>query len=165
MKYIPGTIEPLTVLSRNQITNEHVAKELRRMLDFNESLVVNLNSARLTLYKYDWSYCVGQDHADSFEDAVALVMKLVRPEVGSPATYRIGSDSYPMTVTEISPAGHQIALRRDEESRASKHLTIPAAGTEQLATFRMSEGVYRPKGSKCGLYTFGRRESYRDPHF
>lgn len=36
---------------------------------------------------------------------------LVAPEIGTPATYYIGSDSYPAVVTAVSPSGKTIWIR------------------------------------------------------
>lgn len=95
------------------------------------------------------------------------------PKVGDPATYSIGSDSYPRTVAEVSASGKTIFVTNDE-ARAKdgsdyygkqdyKFYPNPRGGRTKF-TLRKG-GSYRESGSNCGYLHIGLRRKYSDPSF
>lgn len=95
------------------------------------------------------------------------------PKVGDPATYGIGSDSYPYTIVSVSASGKTITARRDQSIAAEGHdyygsqkynyFANPNAQPEKF-TLRKC-GSFRPSGSSCGYLSVGHRRHYSDPHF
>lgn len=85
----------------------------------------------------------------------------MKPFAGMPATYCIGSDQYPATITRVSPSGATIWYRHDGQRGG---LFLPAEREEHKATLR-KDGTYRPAGRPCGYLSLGERSSYQDPSF
>lgn len=92
--------------------------------------------------------------------------------VGMGATYSIGSDRYPCTVTAISKTGHKITTRDDKATRSdgngiseSQTYTYERDPKGEVRTFyRLSDGTYRNKTVSCRL-RLGSRDMYLDPNF
>ena len=88
---------------------------------------------------------------------------------GTPATYAIGGDRYPMTVVEVSKSGHIVRARRCRTRAAHKSgqgfIFVEMQHAEVETYTRRGDGAYRPKGRKCGRLYIGTRTSYSDPHF
>ena len=81
---------------------------------------------------------------------------------GTGATYRIGSDYYPMTVVWVSPTGHVVHARPCE----TRHGRFFLETTEKPEVFtRRGDGAYRPKGCKYGRLNIGERRLDLDPGF
>lgn len=91
--------------------------------------------------------------------------------VGSPATYQVGSDSYPCTVLKASPKGNKIVVRREKpaprsvESTGSHSVSTQfVAGSEEIIAHRTEDGRYRAKDSGQ-MITIGRRVYALDRSF
>jgi hypothetical protein len=82
-----------------------------------------------------------------------------------PATYGIGSDSYPCTVIAVERNGRTIRLSHDREYRGIFVPNLePKPGDVIVATLRR-DGSYRQMGNDYGFIRLGKRSSYRDPSF
>lgn len=81
------------------------------------------------------------------------------PVAGMPATYCIGADCYPVTITRVSPSGSIVWYRDDGEHHG---LFLPGMGGERRAN-RCADGRYRC--GRSGYLFLGSRKSYRDPSF
>lgn len=85
------------------------------------------------------------------------------PTVGLPCTYGIGSDSYGMVITFVSPTGHivkAVHLNKDDD------LTSFPPGAEGLEFTRRRNGRYMLKGNATyGYLSLGQANTYRDPSF
>ena len=96
------------------------------------------------------------------------------PVVGDPATYSVGSDSYPATVVAVSKSGHRVTLQDDDWKVVSGSMVDGSAkytyspypqGPTRVAT-RRADGSYRLVGwSSGGWVGFGRRVKHYDPSF
>lgn len=74
----------------------------------------------------------------------------MRPTVGMPCTYGIGSDCYAGEIIEVSASG--------------KILVANCEGLTIKATLRR-DGAYRPVGANYSRVYLGNAKSYRDPSF
>jgi hypothetical protein len=74
-----------------------------------------------------------------------------QPEVGTPATYHIGSDRYAAEVIQVRREGREI--------------TVQTVAGNRTFTYRTKTGYYKLKGSDYGFLTLGVAEDYRDPNF
>src|SRR5207247_2498802 len=95
-----------------------------------------------------------------------------RPEVGSGATYAIGSDRYAATVIKVSPSGHQVTVQDDEDRLTSGSPFSEAQTYEYLRnasgrvmTFTWSRKYGRYVNGGSYRLTLGVRRAYRDPSF
>lgn len=94
------------------------------------------------------------------------------PSVGVGATIRVGSDSYPATVIQVTQNGKRIVLQEDDATRIDNnglselqeytYQTNPN-GTIHIATLR-KDGSYRLQGEKTPV-SIGIRRKYYDPSF
>lgn len=94
------------------------------------------------------------------------------PSIGMGATIRIGSDSYPVTIIQVTQNGKKIVLQEDEATRTDNnglselqeytYQTNPN-GTTHIATLR-KDGRYRLQGEQIPVY-IGIRRKYYDPSF
>jgi hypothetical protein len=81
-----------------------------------------------------------------------FVLPVQRPEPGTPATYRIGSDRYAMKVVRVARNGQEVWAAWE-------------GGEERPFTYRRKTGQYVAKGAECGHLHIGHAEDYRDPSF
>lgn len=95
------------------------------------------------------------------------------PEVGMGVTYHIGSDSYPGTITKVSPSKKVFWYKRDNfyrtkntdlqtENQTFVYTTNPKAKEERA--FLNKRGVWKAT-KNVGYLTLGQREAYLDPSF
>lgn len=92
---------------------------------------------------------------------------------GDGASYHIGGDAYPYTISRVSPSGKTVWARRDgfransnntfADSRKKGVFILNPEASEEKFTLRQ-DGSYRPAGSSCGRLSPGRRY-WQDPHF
>mgnify|MGYP003108876813 CR=1 FL=1 len=99
--------------------------------------------------------------------------------VGQPATYRIGSDCYPLVVVKVSKSGAKIWLNKVEATRTdsngmseSQDYSYDIEGASKVATDNSMIGTRRKRGDYaaqgCGAYahiSVGYAKKYSDPHF
>lgn|SRR5574337_164337 len=94
------------------------------------------------------------------------------PSVGMGATIRVGSDSYPTTIIQITRNGKRIVIQEDNAIRTDNnglselqeytYQTNPN-GAIYIATLR-KDGRYRLQGEQTPVY-IGVRRKYYDPSF
>jgi hypothetical protein len=95
------------------------------------------------------------DHLADASRRQRLLDNPPKPEVGMPATYCVGSDSYAMVIVDVTRTGHQVAARYADSSYAA-----PKVFT------RRKNGGYREKGSQTyGSLLLGFGHTYRDPSY
>jgi len=81
--------------------------------------------------------------------------KHLHPTAGDPATYTIGSDSYPYTVTRVSASGKTIWIRADKPRRG---VFEPAAGRREMRCYWSERRqVWRISKQSCGHVHVGVR--------
>lgn len=120
--------------------------------------------------------------ADQYEDALKKVQELDQskkyevipnsPKVGMPATYHVGSDSYPLTIRKVSNTGKTIWVSKDEAKcvnydRQEYNYKIDENYDENnltKATLRKN-GVYKKVGGNYGSISIGYRKQNLDPSF
>lgn len=78
-----------------------------------------------------------------------------RPEVGMPATFGIGSNSYEAIISWVSPSGSRLRFTRNAKNLEDAQLI----GKGESAT-RQADGKYRPRS---GYLALGRALYHRDP--
>lgn len=94
----------------------------------------------------------------------------VAPVVGMGATYSIGSDRYPYTITEVNKTGKTIKARQTnpiiENGKILGYDESYTAGEGTVYTLRHN-GYFYAKGCKAahGSLSIGIRNYYMDPHF
>lgn len=101
------------------------------------------------------------------------------PEVGMGGSYGAGSDSYPVTVVEVSKNGKTVWVTQDEvivtgewaqgEYEASTYSTLPNMDGARLCYTLRKNGRWIMKGQPITAYYMalhlGRRTYRQDPHF
>lgn len=94
------------------------------------------------------------------------------PSIGMGATIRIGSDSYPATIIQVTRNGKRIVLQEDDATRTDKNglselqeytYQSNPNGTTHIATLR-KDGRYRLQGEQIPV-SIGIRRKYYDPSF
>lgn len=93
------------------------------------------------------------------------------PAVGTPCSYRAGSDVYPATVVAVSPSGHRVTVRNARvtewtpfpDSRGVRFEPNPNGAVEVYT--RRADGRYRPVGCDFGSLSFAGYAAHRDPSF
>jgi len=96
------------------------------------------------------------------------------PKVGDGATYSIGSDSYPMTIIEVSKSGYKVTAQHDSAEMVEgseytndavyRYERNPSGST--LVFTNRKDGQYRAVGcSNYGRLTLGIRHKRRNPEF
>ncbi len=82
------------------------------------------------------------------------------PVVGMGATYSIGSDLYPCTVTAVRKNGREIDVTWDDR-KDGKFVQNPKS---EVRTFTLRlKGFFREKGQTVGFLFLGVRTFYQDP--
>lgn len=81
------------------------------------------------------------------------------PEVGMGATYKIGGDCHPVTVTEVSACGRMCGVAFDQVY--SPHIFVPREQTERVFLLG-DDGVWRRGDIRFGTLSLGRREFARE---
>jgi len=86
------------------------------------------------------------------------------PDMG--ATYQIGSDEYPYTITRVSPSANTLWAKRCLVLTVdgARVYETPVNAREEKFT-RRGDGRFRPTGRSCGCLTIGVRDFYLDPSF
>lgn len=94
------------------------------------------------------------------------------PTIGMGATIRIGSDSYPATIIQVTRNGRRIVLQEDNATRTDNNglselqeytYETNSNGTTHIATLR-KDGRYRLTGGQIPV-SLGNRRKYLDPSF
>lgn len=100
----------------------------------------------------------------------------IKPEIGMGATYCLGSDRYPYTITYVNGPGTVIEVQADEfkrtdsngpytESQDYEYTPNPNGGKMRVS--KRNNGRWVRVGDEknsCGFW-IGNRRAYRDPHF
>jgi len=90
----------------------------------------------------------------------APVPSPVDPEVGLGATYRIGGDEHPMTITEVSACGRRLGAAFDYVYAA--RLFVPGGATERFFV-RDDAGTWRREHLPFATLEIGSRRFAREP--
>jgi hypothetical protein len=103
--------------------------------------------------------------------------KTTTPEVGMGATIYAGSDSYPATVSRVSPSGKTIWVKKDKkmvtggtfEEGNVTFVTLPDEEAEERQYSLRSNGYWLAKGTplhaRYGHLSLGARSYHQDPSF
>jgi len=95
------------------------------------------------------------------------------PSLGMGASYGVGSDRYPCTVTEVSRTGHRVVTRDALatliggsvlDGTAVYEYAVNPDGIECIWTLRR-DGSYRQLGCKATSLSIGEYRKYLDPSF
>jgi hypothetical protein len=95
------------------------------------------------------------------------------PSPGMGASYGVGSDRYPCTVTEVSRTGHRVTTRDALatliegsvlDGTAVYEYAMNPEGSERVWT-RRRDGSYRQLGCKATFLNIGEYRKYLDPSF
>lgn len=100
--------------------------------------------------------------------------RLFQPEPGMGISYSIGSDTYPYTIRQVSPSGHQFTATRDRfvgkpganaafSEAEMVGMFVPTEGEAELFT-RKRDGRYQMKGQPYSFVHAGRKYKI-DPCF
>ncbi len=82
-------------------------------------------------------------------------------EPGTPATYGIGGDRYPMVVISATPA-----TLKAVSATVAEDGTVTPDSDGAVREFRLKKGnVIRPTGANYGHLHLGKADDYRDPSF
>ena len=89
--------------------------------------------------------------------------------IGQQGSFTIGTDTYPVTVVEVSKSGHKVTVQTDQTVRFdSDYQGVEFArdprGHHHTFT-RRQDGRYLLVGKPCGRLHVTGWFSYMDPHF